>query len=734
MNAYFAGGCFWCITPVFADTEGVLKVTSGYCGGKEVNPTYEDVKAQKTGHRETIKVEYDENIVSFSQLLEIFLNSVNVYDDGGQFIDRGYSYTLAIYCNDDSEKQIVLNRLNEYKDKTYVSVEDFEVFYDAEDYHQDYYLKNPIEFEKELVLSGRKKNMKLINQNDYEDVTYITKTKKPDFESGLHTNIKTSGCGICCGMMVAQFFNEEMSLDEAIQLSYDYNANTSAGTKYKEYSLGLSEKFDLDVTRTDTKEDLFKCLDEGGCAVANVGGDHDDHLGVFSHFGHYIFILSHKNDEICILDPGIEKGKYEEQFRKGITRVEGQYVYSDVQTLLDDMTNREKTIFMYRKRKHDISYKKIFDKIDELNDEYVNIWKEVVEIESPTSFKEGVDKVGKYFINKAVKQGWDIEIEENEKAGNAICITMNANAKGKPIAISGHMDTVHPVGSMKTNIDGDKIYGPGCTDCKGGLIICLLAMKALKECGFIDRPIKFILQADEEVGSRLSNKKTIEFMCEKAKDCIAFLNTEMYVDNTGVTTRKGIRRYLMKVTGVAAHSSICQEGRSAILEASHKIIELEKMKQADDITINVGTINGGTTPNTVPAYCECQIDVRFNDESQMQEADKYIRDIMAKTYVDNTKTELELMSTRIAMSLKDYNFELLAKMNEVFRECGMSELTARKATGGSDAAYTSDAGIPTIDSIGVSGGFIHSKDEYANISSLAENAKRMAAVIYGIKD
>lgn len=576
--------------------------------------------------------------------------------------------------------------------------------------------------------------MKLINQNDYEDVIYVTKTKKPDWEKGLHTTIKSSGCGICSGMMVAQFFNQELSMDEAIKLAYDYNANTSAGTKYKEYSYGLCDKLGLICTRGDTKEELFKCLDEGGCAVCNVGGDHDDHLGVFSHFGHYIFIYSHNGDEICILDPGIEEGKYEEEFRKPIVRVEGQFVYSDVKYLLEDMTNRESCIFMYRKKPEEISYEKIFNKIDELKDKYLNIWKEVVEIESPTNFKEGVDKVGKYFTNKAARLLWDVEVNEQEVAGNALCITMNPNALSKPIAVSGHMDTVHPVGLMKTYIDSDKIYGPGCTDCKGGLIVCMLAMEALKECGYTDRPIKFILQSDEEVGSRFSNKKTIEFMCEKAKDAIAFLNTEMYVDNTAVTTRKGIRRYLLKITGRAAHSSICQEGASAITEASYKIIELEKMKQADDITINVGTINGGTTPNTVPAYVECQIDVRFNNEEQMEEADKYIKDICSKTYIEGTSTVLELMSTRIAMSKKDYNTDLLNKMNDVFKECGLSELEARKATGGSDAAYTSAAGIPTIDSIGVSGGFIHSKDEYANISSLAENAKRMAAVIYGIKE
>lgn len=157
MVAYFAGGCFWCITPIFKNINGVTCVTSGYCGGDEINPTYEQVKAQKTNHRETIKVEYDENIVNYEELLDVFLNNVDLYDDGGQYIDRGYSYTLAIYYIDENQKNIINNKLNKYKDKIYVSVEKYKKFYDAEEYHQDYYSKNPIKFEEELIKSGRKK-------------------------------------------------------------------------------------------------------------------------------------------------------------------------------------------------------------------------------------------------------------------------------------------------------------------------------------------------------------------------------------------------------------------------------------------------------------------------------------------------------------------------------------------------------------------------------------------------
>ena len=157
MEAYFAGGCFWCITPNFVEIDGVLDVKSGYCGGDEVNPTYEQVKSQSTNHRETIRVIYDENKVNYSDLLEVFINNVDLYDDGGQFIDRGHSYTLAIYYVDDKQKQVIDDRLSRFAEPVCVSVEKYKMFYLAEEYHQDYYLKNPKEFEEELINSGRKK-------------------------------------------------------------------------------------------------------------------------------------------------------------------------------------------------------------------------------------------------------------------------------------------------------------------------------------------------------------------------------------------------------------------------------------------------------------------------------------------------------------------------------------------------------------------------------------------------
>ena len=158
-TAYFAGGCFWCITPTFQEMEGVYKVTSGYSGGDEEAPTYLDVKYQRTMHRETIRIDYDEEKVCYTELMDIFLSGVDPFDGGGQFIDRGHSYTLAVYYGDDREREAAERAIAaleaESGQTVHISIEPFKSFWTAEEEHQDYYLKHPEEFRQELIDSGR---------------------------------------------------------------------------------------------------------------------------------------------------------------------------------------------------------------------------------------------------------------------------------------------------------------------------------------------------------------------------------------------------------------------------------------------------------------------------------------------------------------------------------------------------------------------------------------------------
>lgn len=159
MRAYFAGGCFWCMEKPYHRIDGVLSAVSGYCGGAEENPTYADVKAQRTMHRETVYVEFDETRISFAGLLEVYLDSIDPFDGGGQFIDRGRSYTCAVYYTDEAQKAVTEARLTELErecgKKPAVAVEPYRKFWPAEEYHQDYARRNPEAYAKELEESGR---------------------------------------------------------------------------------------------------------------------------------------------------------------------------------------------------------------------------------------------------------------------------------------------------------------------------------------------------------------------------------------------------------------------------------------------------------------------------------------------------------------------------------------------------------------------------------------------------
>ena len=186
---------------------------------------------------------------------------------------------------------------------------------------------------------------------------------------------------------------------------------------------------------------------------------------------------------------------------------------------------------------------KIFEKILELNADYIKLWEEVSTIESPTSYKEGIDKVGQYFINLAEERGWKVEVNKQDKAGDVVCVTMNADSPLAPVTLSGHADTVHPIGLFGTppvRFDDEKIYGPGVNDCKGGIVAGFLAMDALRECGFTKRPVRMIIQTDEEGGSKMSGKKTINHICEKCKDSVVFLNLKPFVKGKTILKRSRI--------------------------------------------------------------------------------------------------------------------------------------------------------------------------------------------------
>jgi len=223
-------------------------------------------------------------------------------------------------------------------------------------------------------------------------------------------------------------------------------------------------------------------------------------------------------------------------------------------------------------------------------------------------------------------------------------------------------------------------------------------------------------------------------MAQKAKNAVAFLNAEGGSRGKLTVARKGIIRYRLDVQGRAAHSSKCQEGASAIAEAAYKIIELERWKEEGGITCNCGVIQGGTVANTVPEHCSVTVDIRYRTAEEYRQVSERVAAIAATSHVAGTSCTVSVVSERVAMEKTEKNLALFDSIQRIFAENGLGELCAVERPGGSDAADMTAAGIPTVDSIGVCGSNIHTLNERAPLTSLAESAKRMAAIVYCLEN
>lgn len=160
-QAIFAGGCFWCMVKPFDTWPGVIKVVSGYTGGTVINPTYEEVCQGTTGHYEAVKITYNPEIMPYEQLLDIFWQQIDPTDAGGQFYDRGQSYQTAIFYLNEEQKQKAeqskqkLENSGRFNKPIVTKILPAKDFFEAEDYHQDYYKKNQIHYHRYYIGSGR---------------------------------------------------------------------------------------------------------------------------------------------------------------------------------------------------------------------------------------------------------------------------------------------------------------------------------------------------------------------------------------------------------------------------------------------------------------------------------------------------------------------------------------------------------------------------------------------------
>ena len=160
-KATFAGGCFWCMQPPFDKLDGVVSTTVGYCGGKEENPTYKQVSAGKTGHAEAVEILYDPSRVSYTELLNVFWMNIDPTQENGQFADIGAQYRTAIFYHSEEQKRLAeaskkeLKNTGRFSKEIVTEIVPATPFYRAEEYHQDYYKKNPLRYKIYRYGSGR---------------------------------------------------------------------------------------------------------------------------------------------------------------------------------------------------------------------------------------------------------------------------------------------------------------------------------------------------------------------------------------------------------------------------------------------------------------------------------------------------------------------------------------------------------------------------------------------------
>lgn len=176
-TATFAGGCFWCVESDFEKVDGVLEAVSGYTGGQKPNPTYEEVSAGGTGYAESVQVRYDPQKITYRELLDVFWRHVDPTDAGGQFVDRGSQYRSAIFYNDEEQKRIAeeskaeLEKSGRFSKPIVTEIVPLGKFYPAEEYHQDYYSKNPLRYKLYRFGSGRDQFLKSKWGSEAEDMS-----------------------------------------------------------------------------------------------------------------------------------------------------------------------------------------------------------------------------------------------------------------------------------------------------------------------------------------------------------------------------------------------------------------------------------------------------------------------------------------------------------------------------------------------------------------------------------
>lgn len=335
--------------------------------------------------------------------------------------------------------------------------------------------------------------------------------------------------------------------------------------------------------------------------------------------------------------------------------------------------------------------------------------------------KEGVDRASALVVEALAGILPVHEVRQEKKLGHHHVLKNAAAAAAKAIYLVGHVDTVFPPDHpfQKCRIADGLLTGPGTADMKGGLAVMVYALKIVKHLGILDKlPLVLILNSDEEAGS-ISSRKLFAAEREKARLCLvgecAGLHHEI------VVSRNGKMGACVRSFGQGRHVCLGAAGKSsAVLEMAHKIIALEGLNGSlPGVDINVGKVEGGLGPGTVPESASCLLDIRWREGDQKKLLQTRLEAEIAVSVLPGCRSEFEVLNFRPAMPENPDSRPLVRMAREIARNLGQ-ELGTEHRRGTSDANFFGSFGVPTLDGWGPVGEKDHTAEEFIKISSLRE--------------
>lgn len=341
--------------------------------------------------------------------------------------------------------------------------------------------------------------------------------------------------------------------------------------------------------------------------------------------------------------------------------------------------------------------------------------------ESPSADGDAVWRMARMIEQQALAWGLRTALQTLSPSGLPLLHIHNRSAgeARRGVLVLGHMDTVHPIGTLMQNpcrTEDGRLYGPGSYDMKGSIYLALAALaRTQADTAF---PVDLLLVPDEETGSHAS-RASIEAFGREAR--YALVCEPARADNGKcVTARKGTGMVRLSVHGRPAHAGVAHEkGRSAIREMAHQILTLESMTDySRGLTVSVGTIRGGTVSNTVPSLCEVEVDFRIPDMAVAEDIVQRIR-ALTPTFPD-TRLDIDVEVNRPPMVKTPAVAQLLAAAQRCAQSAGFLLEDVPMTGGGSDANFVGALGVPVLDGLGADGDGAHTLHEFIQVSTLEQ--------------